>query len=80
VLELVVGQAARTVATGLVVGLALALAAGRLVSALLYQTSPTDPGVLVAVGIVMLVVAAFASLLPAWRAAGVDPAIALRVD
>jgi predicted permease len=80
VLELVVGQAARTVATGLVVGLALALAAGRLVSALLYQTSPTDPGVLVAVGIVMLVVAALASLLPAWRAAGVDPAIALRVD
>jgi ABC-type antimicrobial peptide transport system permease subunit len=79
-LGLVVGQGARTTAVGLTVGLGLALAAGRLISALLYETSPSNPVVLLAVASIMLAVAVLASLLPAWRAAAVDPCTALRAE
>jgi len=80
VLQLVVGKGVRTVAFGLMAGLALALLAGQLVAALLYDTSPRDPGVLAGVAIVMLLVAVLASFVPAWRAAAVDPATALRAE
>ena len=80
VVGLVVGQGARTTAIGLAVGLGLALAAGRLVSALLYETSPSNPVVLLAVAAIMLAVAALASFIPARRAAAVDPSTALRAE
>lgn len=80
VLSLVVAQGARTATGGLAVGLGLALAGGRLVSALLYETSPSDPGILAAVAAVMLIVSGVACFFPAWRAAGVDPSVALRVE
>jgi predicted permease len=80
VVGLVVGQGAWTTAIGLGVGLALALGAGRLISSLLYETSPSNPVVLLAVAVIMLAVAVLASLLPARRAAMVDPSIALRAE
>ncbi len=80
VIRLVVGKGVRTVALGLAAGLGLALVAGQLVAALLYDTSPRDPGVLAGVAIAMLFVAALASFVPAWRAASVDPATALRAE
>jgi predicted permease len=80
VIQLVVGKGVQTVALGLMVGLGLALVAGKLVATLLYDTSPRDPGVLAGVAIVLLVVAVLASFVPAWRAAAVDPATALRAE
>jgi len=47
---------------------------------MLYDVSPTDPLTLAATCVALLVVALIASWLPARRAAGVDPAVALRSD
>ena len=80
VVRLVVGTGVKTVALGLIVGLGLALGAGQLVAALLYDTSPRDSSVLLGVAVAMLVVAALASFVPAWRAGSVDPSIALRAE
>jgi ABC-type antimicrobial peptide transport system permease subunit len=76
----VVGEGIRTVAMGVTLGIALALAAGHLVSALLYGVAPRDPVVLVSVAGVLMVVAALSALVPAWRAARADPVTALRTD
>jgi putative ABC transport system permease protein len=80
VLRQVVGEGLRTVAIGVVLGVVLALAAGRLVAALLYGVSPSDPLVLLLVPLVLLAVAALAAVVPAWRAARVDPVTALRSE
>ncbi|MGD9906229.1 MAG: FtsX-like permease family protein, partial [Vicinamibacterales bacterium] len=63
---------------GIVVGLAGALALGRLVAALLFGVSATDPLTLGGVVATLALVASLASGLPAWRAARVDPTVALR--
>lgn len=68
------------VIAGLAVGLLLATLSARLVTSLLFGVSPQDPGVLGAVSAILLVAALAASVLPAWRAARVDPATALRSD
>jgi ABC-type antimicrobial peptide transport system permease subunit len=65
---------------GIAIGIVLALALGRAVEALLFGTSPRDPIVMAVVAITLLVVAAVASAVPAWRAARVDPLVALRED
>ena len=80
VLRQVLGEGLRTVATGVALGIALALIAGRLVSALLYGVAPRDPVVLAAVSAALMVVAVLAALVPAWRAARADPLTALRAD
>lgn len=80
VLAQVVGEGLRVVAIGVVVGIALALAAGKLTSALLYGVAPHDPAVMFSVSAILLGVAAGATVIPAWRAARVDPVIALRAD
>jgi ABC-type antimicrobial peptide transport system permease subunit len=80
VLTQVVGEGTRTIAIGIVLGIALAIAAGRLIGALLYGLEPHDPFVLAGVSSALLIVAAVATLVPAWRAARADPVIALRAD
>ena len=80
VVRQVIGEGLRVVAIGVVVGIALALAAGTLVSALLYGVTPGDPWVMLAVSAVLLGVATAAALVPAWRAARVDPITALRTE
>jgi ABC-type antimicrobial peptide transport system permease subunit len=70
----------RLAAVGVAVGLALALAGGRAVRALLFEVSATDPITLVAVGTVLLGAAVLASWLPARRATLVSPAEVLRGD
>jgi predicted permease len=80
VLHTVVGEGLRTVAIGVAIGIVLALAAGRLVGSLLYGVRAYDPLSIVSVAIALLVVGAAAALVPAWRAARVDPVIALRAD
>ena len=65
---------------GLVVGLGASVLATDWIESLLYQVSPTDTPTFIAVGIGLLIVALVASLVPARRAAKVDPLVALRVD
>jgi putative ABC transport system permease protein len=65
-------------AAGTIAGVWLALGFGRLVQSLLAGVSPRDPFTLAAVCGTMLLVAAAAAALPAWRAARVDPSTALR--
>ena len=80
VLSQVLGEGLRTVAIGVAAGVALALAAGRLVASLLYGIKPNDPGAIAVAAIVLLSIAAVASLVPAWRAAKADPVEALRAE
>lgn len=65
---------------GLVIGTAVAFVLTRLLANLLYEITPTDPLTFTSVALLLLIVAAFASWLPARRAAKVDPVIALRAD
>jgi ABC-type antimicrobial peptide transport system permease subunit len=65
---------------GVAAGLALALAGSRLIESLLFGVSARDPLTYGAVAIALLAVAGLASWIPAQRAAGVDPAVALRQD
>ncbi len=80
VVRQVLGEGLRTVAVGVALGIALALSAGRVVAAMLFGIAPTDPGVLVTVSVGLLVVAALATVVPAWRAARADPLTALRAE
>jgi putative ABC transport system permease protein len=80
VLRLVLARCARLIGLGLAAGLALALAAGRLLSAELYQTKSYDPLVFAAIAGLLTLVALLACLLPARRATRVDPMQALRSE
>ena len=80
VLRLVVGHAAALTGAGLALGLFGSLLLSRVIGGLLFQVSPTDPPTLAAGVAVLALVALVAALLPAQRAARVDPAIALRAD
>ena len=80
VLSMVLGDAFRLVAAGMAVGVAAALAAGQLIAALLYGVAPRDVTAFLAACAVMAIVALLASLLPARRAARMDPIVALRYE
>jgi predicted permease len=80
VASLVMRDGLRVVAIGGIIGTGIALAAGRLMEPLLYETSPRDPVVLVGVALLLLVVATLACLLPARRAMRVDINTAIRED
>jgi predicted permease len=79
-LRLVIWQAGRLVLAGLLAGLAVSFATNRLLAGHLFGLSPHDPRLLAAVSLVLLLVALAASLLPARRAARVDPMVALRTE
>ena len=78
VLMMVLGQGMRSVALGLAIGAAGALALVRLVSGLLFGVAPTDLLCFVGSGVVLAAVAAVACLVPARRATTIDPQLALR--
>ena len=61
-------------------GLVAAIAAGRAMRAMVFGVGPTAPVTYLVVAMVVLLTAILASLLPARRAARVDPSIALRSD
>ena len=75
---LVIGSGLRLAAIGVAAGLLAAALGGRVLKALLYEVSPTDPVTIVAVGAALLAAAAMASWLPARRATTVSPAEVLR--
>ena len=78
--RMVSGQAAILAGAGAALGLAGALAGGRVIRSLLFEVSPTDPTTLAAAVALLLLVAAFATWLPARRATQVDPATTLRSE
>jgi len=80
ILALVLRQAAVLSVTGVAAGLILALLCARLLSSLLFQTSPTDlASISISIGALLLVTAT-AVALPAFRAASVNPVEALRSE
>ena len=80
IVGLVVGQGVRVVLGGAIFGMFLALAVGRLIASLLYGVAPSDPWSLAIVLVILVLVAALASALPAWRASRANPLDALRAD
>ncbi len=80
VMRLVVGQAMAPAFIGVLLGLAGAWGATRLISSLLFGVSATDPITFIAVTLFLLTVALAASWVPARRATRVDPLIALRSE
>jgi putative ABC transport system permease protein len=80
VLRMIVFQGMRTALVGVAIGLAAALALGRVLASLLYGVRASDPGTYVAVAALLCAVALGASLLPAMRAARIDPIRTLREE
>jgi putative ABC transport system permease protein len=77
---LVMREGLGVVAAGVVFGMIIAVLAGKLVAPLLFDVSPRDPLVFVAVVVVLIGVALAASWIPALRASRVDAAVALRAE
>ena len=80
VLAMMLRETAALVGAGVAVGVAAALAAGRLLAGFLFQIGPSDPVVLLAAATTLLAVGFVAGWLPSRRAARVDPARTLRGD
>lgn len=80
VLNQVLGEGIRVVAIGVGIGLLLSIAAARLVRALLFGVEASDPSAMLLASCTLLLTAVLAALVPAWRAARVDPVAALRAD
>ena len=78
VLRMVFRQAFALVLTGTAAGILGYLALSRFISSLLYQVSTTDPMTIAAVTALLTAVALLACLVPAWRAARLDPMVVLR--
>ena len=79
-LRMIVMQGLGLALAGTVLGVAGALALTRVLSNLLYATSPTDVVTFVAVSATLIVVAGVASLIPARQVTAIDPLIALRQE
>ena len=80
VLGLVIRQGMSLLAAGLAAGLVLSLALMWVLSSLLFAVRPYDPLSLAAAAAVLALVALLACGIPAWRAARVDPLVALRYE
>jgi predicted permease len=80
VLRLMLREAMTLVAIGIVLGLVVAFAVTRLLVGFLYGVSPTDPLAFIGIAILLAAVAVVASLIPARRAAQVDPMVAFRYE
>lgn len=79
-LRLVVGQGMKIVAAGVGLGLVGVLALTRLMKALLFEVSATDPVTFISIGLLLAGAALLACFIPARRATKVDPIMALRCE
>jgi putative ABC transport system permease protein len=80
VMRMFLGQGARLVLIGLALGVTLAFWGGRLVKSFLYQVKPLDMWTYLGVTLLLLLVGSLAALVPARRAASVEPVEALREE
>jgi len=78
IMRLVIGDAGRVVAVGLVLGCIGAFAFSRLLSSMLFATAPTDPTTYAAVIVILMITCVAASFVPARRAGQVDALVTLR--
>jgi len=77
---MVLAQTSRIAVTASLMGVALAIGLARVAEAMLYGVTPLDPRVQGGAALLMLTIALGAGLLPARRAAAVNPVEALRAD
>jgi predicted permease len=80
VVRLMLSDGMRPALYGLALGLATSVAAVRLIGSMLYETQPVDPEIFLLVTATLLVIAALACLVPAWRASRIDPMQAVRTE
>ena len=80
VLQLVMRESMLLVVAGIAIGLGIAAASSRLITSLLFGLSPTDAMTIVEAVALLAIVSAVAGYLPARRAAGVDPLVALHYE
>ena len=80
VMRMVLGHSRRLTLVGIALGVAGAFAVSRLLEQVLFEVDPADPLIYIAVSVTLLLVAEFASWLPARRATRIDPVIALRME
>jgi putative ABC transport system permease protein len=80
VLWLVLRQGLLRIAVGLAIGLLAAWGMSRVLVSLLFQVTPTDPVTFISISLLLVLTTIIACVVPAWRAKGLDPAIALRQE
>jgi putative ABC transport system permease protein len=80
VIRLIMRSGLLLAVTGVLMGLALAAWTAQFLRGMLHGVSPLDPATFAAVAFVLTIIAAIASLVPAWRATRVDPVIALKAQ
>ena len=74
------GEGFRLVAAGVAIGIAGALVASRVLQSFLFEVEPTDPIAYTGAAAMVALITLLASYLPARRAAGVNPIVALRQE
>ncbi|HUF47696.1 MAG TPA: hypothetical protein VMM93_07755 [Vicinamibacterales bacterium] len=79
-LVLMLGQGARLISTGLLIGMVVASLVTGAIERWLFETPATDPAGLSAAAVLIGLSAMVASWLPAWRASRVDPSVTLAID
>src|SRR5579864_296387 len=80
VLQMVLGEGAKMALLGVAIGVAVGFALTRLMGNMLFGISAHDPLTFAGVALALIAVAILASYIPAWRAAKVDPMVALRYE
>ena len=80
ILRIILGRTALLLLCGSLVGFALALAVGQIMTSIVYESQPRDPLVILSVWLAIALVGLFASWSPARRATRVDPLVALRYE
>jgi putative ABC transport system permease protein len=80
VLRMVIVEGMKPTLLGVVLGTVGALAMGHVLASLIYGVKPTDPLTFLVVAVLLAAIALFATIIPAYRAAKVDPMVALRYE
>jgi ABC-type antimicrobial peptide transport system permease subunit len=78
--RMILGEGGRLVALGLMLGVAGALASGRIIRGMLFGIEPNDPLTFAAAAAIMATIGIVACWIPALRAARVDPAVTMRAQ